>query len=146
MAKTMDDVLKIGPRITVLPIVNGSGDFAWEVRRIMLENQFDCLAVPLPESFRQDVEGPESIDFRRRPLCCKKTITGFDFSQPEESWTPDSDSDSEDETQTGETSASYVPVDPCQPVIAAIRTAIGERMPPRICGHGKLRHSNRTGK
>ena len=128
MTKTMDDVLKIGPRITVLPIVNGSGDFAWEVRRIMLENKFDCLAVPLPESFRQDIEA--GIDRLPTPtIVLQKDYTEFDFSQPEKSWTPDSDSDSEDETQTGETSASYVPVDPCQPVIAAIRTAIGERIP-----------------
>ena len=50
------EALKIGPRITVLPVVNGSGDFAVAVRRIMLEKQFDCLAVPLPESFQNGVE------------------------------------------------------------------------------------------
>ncbi|HLJ11109.1 MAG TPA: hypothetical protein VKU82_07965, partial [Planctomycetaceae bacterium] len=55
------DFLKISPRISVLPVIHGSGDFALEVRRLMLERKFDCLAVPLPPSFRDDVE--RAIDF-----------------------------------------------------------------------------------
>ena len=50
------DFLKISPRITVLPVIHGSGDCAVEVRRVMLEQKFDCLAVPLPPSFQADVE------------------------------------------------------------------------------------------
>ena len=45
------EFLQFGPRITVLPVVHGSGDFALEVRRVLLAEKFDCLAVPLPESF-----------------------------------------------------------------------------------------------
>ena len=41
-------VLQIGSKITVLPIIHGSGDFALEVRRVMLEQRFACVAVPLP--------------------------------------------------------------------------------------------------
>ncbi|MEQ9071657.1 MAG: hypothetical protein RLO18_33285, partial [Gimesia chilikensis] len=48
--------LKISPSISVLPLIHGSGDFAIEVRRVMLNNDFDCLAVPLPASFQEDVE------------------------------------------------------------------------------------------
>ena len=49
------DFLKIGPLITVAPIVHGSGDCAVEVRRLMLAEKFDYLAVPLPPSFRSSV-------------------------------------------------------------------------------------------
>ncbi len=49
-------ILQLGSNITVAPVVHGSGDFAWEVRRLFLSEPFDCLAVPLPESFRADVE------------------------------------------------------------------------------------------
>ena len=52
----LSDFLKISPRVTVLPIIHGSGDCALEVRRVMLEQKFDCLAVPLPPSFQHDVE------------------------------------------------------------------------------------------
>ena len=46
----MSEVLKLGQKITVLPVIHGSGDFAVEVRRLMLKEQFDHLAVPLPRS------------------------------------------------------------------------------------------------
>ena len=32
----LSDFLRISPRIAVLPIIHGSGDFAVEVRRMML--------------------------------------------------------------------------------------------------------------
>lgn len=124
----IDEVLKIGPRITVLPVVNGSGDFAWEVRRIMLEHRFDCLAVPLPESFREDVEA--GIERLPTPtIVIQKDFGSGDIAFPSASnWTPESENDSAEEMDV-ENSSSYVPIDPCQPVIAALRTAIGERMP-----------------
>ena len=52
----MHDLFRLSPHIQILPIIHGSGDFAVEVRRILLANQFDCLAVPLPPSFQEDVE------------------------------------------------------------------------------------------
>ena len=52
----MPELLQIGPKITLLPVIHGSGQFALTVRRWMLEQDFDCIAVPLPESFRDPVE------------------------------------------------------------------------------------------
>ena len=52
----LSEFLQISPRISVAPVLHGSGDFAVEVRRIMLSHKFDCLAVPLPPSFQDDVE------------------------------------------------------------------------------------------
>ena len=50
------DVFRLGRNIVLFPVVHGSGDSAVEVRRLMLNQRFDCLAVPLPPSFQGDVE------------------------------------------------------------------------------------------
>ncbi|MFN9235173.1 MAG: hypothetical protein ACK6D4_11075, partial [Planctomyces sp.] len=107
------EVFRLGRNITLYPVVHGSGDSAVEVRRLMLSRRFDCLAVPLPPSFQAEVEQAVeclpriSVVLQRQPLT--------DFSQ----------TDSDDPRQT----ASYVPIDPCQPVISAIRIARQERIP-----------------
>src|SRR6266481_2223168 len=53
---TSDDFLTFSPRIRVLPIIHGSGDFAIQVREELLRRPYDCVAVPLPPSFQEDVE------------------------------------------------------------------------------------------
>ncbi len=112
-----DSFLKIGPHVTALPIVHGSGDFAWEVRRWMSENPFDCLAVPLPPSFQESTERA-ILDFPVPSVVVQKDWTG------DRAWDVDEDEDFElDE------GFSYVPIDPCQGVVAALRTAMGERVP-----------------
>ncbi|HEV3122302.1 MAG TPA: hypothetical protein VGY53_10380, partial [Isosphaeraceae bacterium] len=103
---TADDFLRIGPRIRVLPIIHGSGDCAIRVREELLARPFDCVAVPLPPSFQDDVE----LAIEQLP-----TISAVVQRDAEES-------------PEGETGFSYVPIDPCQPVIAALRLAMGERM------------------
>lgn len=115
----MHDILKFSDRISCLPVVHGSGDFAVEVRRIMLSETFDCVAVPLPESFRSSVE--EGISHLPGITIAIQPETGL---YGEESW----DDDHEEHKKVPATS-SYVPIDPCQPVIAALRLAIQERIP-----------------
>lgn len=102
---TADDFLTISPRIRVLPIIHGSGDFAIRVREELLAREYDCLAVPLPPSFQDEVE--EAVE----------CLPGISVVVQ-----PDVDRDD------AETGFSYVPIDPCQGVIAGLRTAIGERM------------------
>ncbi|MDB5351909.1 MAG: hypothetical protein JWN86_3156 [Planctomycetota bacterium] len=104
MPSTSDDFLTLGPHIRVLPIIHGSGDFAIRVREELLARPYDCLAVPLPPSFQDDVEAA----VERMP-----TIAAV----------VQRDADGESD------GASFVPIDPCQGVIAAIRTALGERIP-----------------
>lgn len=110
--------LKISPRISVLPLIHGSGDFAIEVRRVMLNNEFDCLAVPLPASFQPDVE---------RAITFLPSITAVLQEEPPISgrapWEQDDDDDDD-----AERIFSYVPIDPCQGVIAALRIAMMERI------------------
>lgn len=112
-----DPFLKIGPRVTAFPVVHASGDFAWEVRRFMSEQNFDCLAVPLPQSFQSDTE-TAILDFPVPGIVVQK-----EFDANREPWSQD---EYESDDPLG---ASYVPIDPCQPVIAALRTAMGERIP-----------------
>ena len=126
MTKPLQDIsfLKIGPHVTALPVVHGSGDFAWEVRRIMSGTKFDCLAVPLPASFQHETE-QAILDLPALGVVVQNDYATMRDSWREKDWN-ETEGEGADDDQAG---ASYVPVDPCQPVIAAIRTAMGERMP-----------------
>jgi hypothetical protein len=101
-------LLKFSDRITCVPVIHGSGDFAVEVRRLMLSEKFDCLAVPLPPSFKHDVE---------KAIATLPVVTLVAQAEPVTYGDEES-----------EAAVNYVPIDPCQPVIAAIRVALGERM------------------
>ncbi|MCP4787062.1 MAG: hypothetical protein GY903_14505 [Fuerstiella sp.] len=124
----ISDVLKLGNRVTVLPVVHGSGDFAVEVRRLMLSHSFDCVAVPLPPSFRIEVETAVqwlpnvSVVLQRDP---QAEFSGTGEYSPDNGGDPNED----DFGEADEGRASYVPVDPCQPVIAALRIALQEHIP-----------------
>ncbi len=111
------DVLRFSPRITALPIIHGSGDFALQVRRVMLDERFDCVAVPLPPSFQEDVE--QAISYLPTPT----VVTQAEPVEYGGEWTPDQEDESDGRT------LSYVPIDPCQGVIAALRGALGEHIP-----------------
>jgi hypothetical protein len=111
-------LLQLGSRITVLPVIHGSGDCALEVRRWMLDHPFDCLAVPLPPSFRDEVEAGIEL------LPAATLVVQRELSWPAADWDPQRESAHDDPLAAR---ASYVPIDPCQPVIAALRGAMGER-------------------
>ncbi|MDP6444521.1 MAG: hypothetical protein QF805_12075, partial [Pirellulaceae bacterium] len=115
------ELLGIGKRITALPIIHGSGDFAIEVRRFLLENAFDCLAVPLPPSFQEDVE--TAIELLPAPTV---VIQGATRQMFKTSWSPDDDRDEDDDPDDAPRALDYVPIDPCQGVIAGVRVALGE--------------------
>jgi hypothetical protein len=100
-----DDFLTIGPKVRALPIIHGSGDFAIRVREELLARPYDCVAVPLPPSFQDDVE--EAVERLPAISVVAQLDAGPDDAEP---------------------GFSYVPIDPCQGVIAALRTAIGERI------------------
>ncbi len=115
-------VLQIGPQIRVLPIIHGSGDCALEVRRVLLGQRFECVAVPLPPSFQRKVE--KAIDFLPTPTF----VTQQEPTNYTAEWSPDFEDDDEADGEDRQR-LSYVPIDPCQPVIAALRLAMEERMP-----------------
>lgn len=124
-------LLRIGERINVLPVIHGSGQFAMTVRRWMLEVDYDCVAVPLPPSFREQIE-EAVLDLPKASIVIQPHATQS-FSSPNDSdgWKPTSwqadESDDDDEPDAADP-VSYVPIDPCQPVIMAIRAAMGEHI------------------
>jgi hypothetical protein len=106
---TADDFLAFSPRIRVMPIIHGSGDFAIVVREELLSRPYDCLAVPIPPSFQDDIE------------TAVEELPAISVVVQVDAETGDGDSEREP-------GFSYVPIDPCQGVIAALRTAQGERI------------------
>jgi hypothetical protein len=94
-------VFEFSTRITAFPVVHGSGDYAQEVRRVLLAGRFDCVAVPLPPSFQREVERAVEL-LPQVHVVAQKSADGE--------------------------MASYVPVEPCQPVVAGLRIALQERM------------------
>lgn len=197
----IDPLLKVGPRVSILPVVHGSGDFAVEVRRILLQGNFDAVCLPLPPSFQEAVE-KAVLDLPTPSIVVQRSSHSIDSefqSENQDSETPDEtwrgteeeqdsnrlpwerlqteneddederfrmdneyqrryeggDDDSDEFTdpedfgsveeendeslneslknalvpEDGSNRNSFVPIDPCQPVIAAIRTAMGEHIP-----------------
>ena len=123
------ELLRLGDRISVLPIIHGSGQFALTVRRWMLEQEFDCVAVPLPESFREEVEAGV-VQLPRPSIVIQQPAP--DFQAPDwqaSEWTPEDDNESASADDDEDALIhSYVPIDPCQGVIMAIRAAMGEHV------------------
>lgn len=118
-------LLQLGNRIAVLPVIHGSGQFAVTVRRWMLQTDFDCVAVPLPESFRESVESAV-LDLPQPSIVIQKPTPQFEAVkdwQPE-TWTKDEEHGEGEDSEP----VSFVPIDPCQPVIMSIRAAMGEHI------------------
>ncbi|MEE3283932.1 MAG: hypothetical protein VX311_05060 [Planctomycetota bacterium] len=112
--------LAISDKTLAVPVIHGSGDFAIAVRRVMLEHDFDCLAVPLTPSIQADTEAALA-HLPGATVVLQHESPGFDIQD----WAPGQPDDDPSETSQR---ASYVPIDPCQPVIAALRTAMGEHL------------------
>ncbi|WNM63190.1 hypothetical protein [Candidatus Nitrospira neomarina] len=100
-----DTIFALSSRIHVLPVVHGSGDMAHVVREIFVSRHIDCVALPLPPSVQSFVE--KGID--QLPVVSLVVL-------------PEQHDD-------GTSSCSYVPIDPCQPVIMGIRAAMSEMIP-----------------
>ena len=101
MSTSDSPLLSLGPKIRTLPVIYGSGDFARLVRREILSGDYDCLALPLPSSFQASVEkGTHGLP-----------VISAAFQEEKGAEAP---------------TYSFVPVDPCQPVIAGLRVALQE--------------------
>ena len=96
----MPNIFSLSPHITLLPVLHGSGDFALEVHRRLQNADFDCLAVPLPSAFEESVE--QGLQHLPAITFAAQREGGLD----------------------GDPAAyTVVPIDPCQPIIAGLRTA-----------------------
>jgi len=100
----MAHLFQLSERVQLLPVIHGSGHFTREVRERLLSSGCDCLAVCLPPEFQSTVEqGIQKLPYI--------TISSLDES---------------------EGSMSYVPIDPVQPVIMALRIAQQEGLPRKF--------------
>ncbi|MFO1065075.1 MAG: hypothetical protein U0892_14515 [Pirellulales bacterium] len=105
-----------------LPVVHGSGHCALVVRKWLLENSVDCIAVCLPESFRRDVL--DAVTQLPTPsIVLQRAIPEFNTT-----WSIDTEGTESAGDRESEAAWSYVPIDPCQPVIMALRVALGEHL------------------
>jgi hypothetical protein len=88
-------IFELSEKVQLLPVIHGSGNFSREVRQRILSSGCDCLAVCLPPEFQSTIEeGLQKLPY-------------ISVSALEES----------------EGTLSYVPIDPVQPVIMALRIA-----------------------
>lgn len=122
------ELFRIGKRISVLPIIHGSGECALLVRRWMLENAFDVVAIPLPPSFRDSVE-QAVLELPKPAIVIQASMPQY----PESEYTAGEERGGSEDWEHGDEDydaplCSYVPIDPCQPVIMAIRAAMGEHL------------------
>ena len=104
MAGPGKHIFTLSDKIEAIPIVHGSGNFTGEVRRRLLASGLDCLAVALPPEYQATVEA----GIERLPQI---TLSGL--------------------VEPGG-AISYVPVDPTQPAILALRIAMQESVPRRF--------------
>ncbi len=122
----MRDCFRLDERVTLLPVVHRCGSNARAVEQWLLKNHFDCLAVPLPPSFRESVlAGVEQLPTISMVVQAPSMSTPWNLEYSDED-------DDGDRGEDAEIPYSYVPIDPCQSVIAAIRFAIGERISVRF--------------
>jgi len=109
-------VFSLDSWLTLIPVVHGSGAYASALRKELLTRPFDALAVPLPASFATDV----IRGVKRLPAL--STVVRLSAQE-------DRFDELDDSQETTDLRGTYVPIDPCQAVIAAIRFALGERKP-----------------
>ena len=116
VSMTHPDVFRLSDRMHLVPVVNSAGSYARALERWLGERGCDALLVPLPEAFAAPV----------LEAAAELPRVAAVIQPPGRWWTPEDDLDDE-ESPVRET--HYVPVDPCQAVIAAIRYALGEHVP-----------------
>jgi hypothetical protein len=104
-------MLELSSRLTLIPVLHGSLDFAQAVRERLFGRPVDCLAVPLPDSWIEPVV--DAIGELPAPSVVLARVP----------------------TDQVQHLASYVPIEPCQPVITAMRWGITSRV--RIVGYDR---------
>lgn len=112
----MAHIFELSEKVQLLPVIHGSGNFTREVRQRILSSGCNCLAVCLPPEFYSTVErGLQNLPY-------------ISISTLEES----------------EGTLNYVPIDPVQPVIMALRIAQQEGIPRKFIdlsvAHYETRH------
>ncbi len=91
----------LSPGITIIPYLHGSIFYARYVRSLFLKQSFDCIAVDIPTVFQEQLR--DAVD--RLPLVSAIAA------------------------KTGSDSSFYIPVDPCDAAIEAVRQSVQNYKP-----------------
>jgi hypothetical protein len=112
--------------VEVIPLVHGRVAFAVAVRERMLSKRHAALAVELPPSLRPAVEA--GLD--RLPQIRAVVYREFEAPAGERAdWSPERERRDDEVEAAIDMRAWYVPIDPCDAVVEALRIARGERVP-----------------
>lgn len=118
--------------VEAIPLVHGRVAFAVAVRERMLAKRHAAIAVELPPSLESAVRA----GIERLPQVHAAVYHGFRPPDPDEaSWREEPAPGREDDDGGEDVAAAtglqswYVPIDPCDAVIEALRIARGERVP-----------------
>jgi hypothetical protein len=102
-SKPQRNFYRLGESLSIFPVIHESGDYSLQVREEVLSGRYDCIAVALPPSFQEPVvQGIERLP--EISVVVRKE---------------EGDSDA----------VNYVPIDPCQGMIMAVRLALQEYIP-----------------
>jgi len=130
-------VFRFDDWLELVPVVHGSASYASELRRWLLDHPCDALAVPLPSAWKE----PVLRGIERLPAVSMVVQVVIDGEVPANSEEEEVGSDEEEDASWLEDAseskveptllphATYVPIDPCQAVISALRFAVSERLP-----------------
>ncbi len=103
--------MKLSPQITLVPYRHGASGISRYVRDLIAENKFDCIAVDIPELFE------DSLFSATQDLPYISAVIARNATGP----------------------AFYVPVDPCDATIEAIRQSFQNQIPCFCIGQSVLR-------
>lgn len=98
------------PGVTLIPVLHQRVAFAAHVRKLCLENRYDCIAVDIPVPFAHDL--PAAVAY----LPCVSAVVAQPANEP----------------------FFYVPTDPCDATIEAIRQAQQNRVGCHLVGYPLL--------
>jgi len=114
--------------VEVVPLVHGRVAFAVAVRERMLAKRHAALAVELPPSVGPAVmKGLERLPKIHAAVYREWTRGEFDGAP----WSPEREARGDEDEVSAATGlrAWYVPIDPCDAIVEALRIARGERVP-----------------
>lgn len=113
-------MIRLGRHIDAVPCIHQRSPFAAEVRRLFLSRRYEAVAVEIPPFLKElVVEGAE-----RLPLV---SMVVYDYTTP-----------------AGEEAFAYIPIDPCDAIIEAVRLAVPERVPLHAVDLDSPLFENRT--
>ncbi|KMQ53020.1 hypothetical protein CHISP_0241 [Chitinispirillum alkaliphilum] len=102
--------MKLTPSIKILPILHGKIAFAHHIRELFSNEKFDCVAVDIPAVFQNEIG--EAVD--KLPIISALVAKGF------------------------EDLLYYLPIDPCDAAVEAVRQARQRRIPFHCIGSPEL--------